>query len=269
MKNDAMNDIRAKRDAAKKIKGKVLAIVSSHDKLGDTGYPTGYWISELAHPYLLFWRAGYEVDVASPKGGKAPVDAWSDPNSPTAQNPDDFISTGLLENKVHNQKLLNTRKLSEIDSGEYVGVWLVGGYGAAFEFADDPDIPRIVENIWNAGGVVGSICHGAPGLLRAKGPDGQYLIKDRELTGFSKTEDQEVEKVVGTPFLKFYVEDELRARGARYKWGGLFQPFAIVSEDGRLVTGQQQFSGEVFGERMLEALERIRAMTKTTRRAAA
>jgi putative intracellular protease/amidase len=247
----------------------VLAIVSSHDKLGDTGYRTGYWISELAHPYLLLWRAGYEVDVASPKGGKAPFDAWSDPNSPVAQNPDDIISIGLLENSVHNQKLFNTRKLSQIDAGEYVGVWLVGGYGAVFEFADDPYITRIVESIWNAGGIVGSICHGVLGLLHAKGPDGQYLIKDRELTGFSKTEDQEVEKIVGSHFLKFYAEDELRARGARYKWGGLFQPFAIVSEDGRLVTGQQQFSGEVFGERMLEALERTRAMAKTTERVAA
>src|SRR5579864_2579286 len=106
MANDAMDDIRKLRDSARNHKGKVLAIVSSHDKLGETGYPTGYWISELSHPYLQLWRAGYEVEVASPQGGKAPVDAWSDPNSPVAQNPDDFISTGLLENRFHNQKLL-------------------------------------------------------------------------------------------------------------------------------------------------------------------
>src|SRR5215469_2877575 len=110
---DAMDNIR--NLASRGSKGKVLAIVSSHDKLGDTGYPTGYWIAELAHPYLLLTDAGYEVDVASPKGGKAPVDAWSDPNSPVAQSPGDFVSTGLLENRFHNAKLLNTKQLVDID----------------------------------------------------------------------------------------------------------------------------------------------------------
>lgn len=251
---DSMEAIR--KLASRGQKGKVLAIVSSHDKLGDTGYPTGYWISELAHPYLLLDRAGYEVEVASPRGGKAPVDAWSDPNSDVAQNPNDFVSTGLLENRFHNKKLLNTKRLADIDPAEYVGVWLVGGYGAAFEFADDPNIPRIVEHIWNAGGIVGSICHGAPGLLEAKTKSGESLIKDRDMTGFSKAEDMEVEKVVGRPFLKFYVEDELRARGARYQSGELFQPFAVISQDGRLVTGQQQFSGQVFGQKLVEALDK-------------
>lgn len=254
MANEAMDDIRRLRDAPRGQHGKVLAVVSSHDKLGDTGYPTGYWISELAHPYLLLWRAGYEVEVASPQGGKAPVDAWSDPNSPVAQNPDDFISTGLLENKLHHQKLLSTQRLAQIDPRDYVGVWLVGGYGAAFEFAQDPDIPRVLRDVWEAGGIVGSICHGAAGLLNVKTSNGEYLVKGQVLTGFSKAEDQQVEKVVGAPFLKYYVEDELGKRGAGYVRGELFQPFATSSENGRLVTGQQQFSGEVFGLKLLQAL---------------
>ncbi|HKW66915.1 MAG TPA: type 1 glutamine amidotransferase domain-containing protein [Terriglobales bacterium] len=258
MANDAMDDIRKLRDSARNRKGKVLAIVSSHDKLGETGYPTGYWISELAHPYLLLWRAGYEVEVASPKGGKAPVDAWSDPNSPVAQSPDDFISTGLLANKLHGQKLSNTKKLSQIDPRDYVGVWLVGGYGAAFEFADDTDIPRILRDTWEAGGIIASICHGSAGWLNAKASNGDYLIQGQVITGFSRAEDQEVERVVGTKFLKFYVEEELTKRGARYTRGELFQPFATVSENGRLITGQQQFSGEVFGAKLLQALESVR-----------
>ena len=195
------------------------------------------------------------------------MDAWSDPNSPVAQNPEDFVSTGLLENKFHNRKLLNTRKLSSINPAEYVGSWLVGGYGAAFEFSDDPDIPRILQRIWDSGGVIGSICHGAPGLFSLRTPDGQYLIKGKDLTGFSKAEDQEVEKVVGSHFLRYYVEDELRARGAHYQHGELFQPFAVVSEDGRLVTGQQQFSGEVFGKKLVETLERTGAVSKAERAA--
>ena len=259
MVNEAMDDIRHLRDGARSHKGKVLAVVSSHDKLGETAYKTGYWISELSHPYLLLWRAGYEVEVASPKGGKAPVDAWSDPNSAVAQNSDDLVSTGLLENKLHNQKLLNTKKLSQINPREYAGVWLVGGYGAAFEFADDPDIPRILREIWETGGIIASICHGSAGWLNALASDGEYLIRGQEITGFSKAEDQQVEKVVGSQFLKFYVEDELTKRGARYVRGELFQPFATVSENGRLVTGQQQFSGEVFGAKLLQALENVRS----------
>jgi putative intracellular protease/amidase len=258
---DRMETIRTRASRAQK--GKVLAIVSSHDKLGDTGYPTGYWIAELAHPYLLLEQGSYEVEVASPKGGKAPVDPWSDPNSAVAQNPGDFVSTGLLENRFHNKKLLNTKRLADVDPAGYVGVWLVGGYGAAFEFDDDPDIPRVIEQIWNGGGIVGSICHGAPGLLRPKERRGERLIKNRVLTGFSKAEDKEVEKVVGRAFLKFYVEDELRAAGALYLSGEPFQPFAVVSDDGQLVTGQQQFSGQVFGQKLVETLDRA-LMRKST-----
>ena len=249
-----MDTIRSLRDASQEHKGKVLAIVTSHDRLGATGYPTGYWMSELAHPYLVLTRAGYEVDIASPKGGKAPVDAWSNPNSGVAQTPHDIVSTGMLENNVTKQKLENTLELTEIKSEDYVGAWLVGGYGAAFEFGENPEIARILSAIWEAGGIVGSICHGAPGLLNVRTPDGEYLVKGRELTGFSKPEDQEVEKTVGSQFLTFYVENELRARGARYHCGELFQPFAVVSGDGRLVTGQQQFSSEVFGEKLVAAL---------------
>lgn len=258
MANDAMDDIRKLRDNARNHKGKVLAIVSSHEKLGETSYKTGFWISELAHPYLQLWRAGYEVEVASPKGGKAPVDAWSDPNSPVAQSADDFVSTGLLENRLHSQKLSATKKLSQINPRDYVGVWLVGGYGAAFEFSDDPDIPRILREVWESGGIIASICHGSAGWLNAKASNGDYLIQGQVITGFSKAEDQEVEKVVGSKFLKFYVEEELTRRGARYTRGELFQPFATVSENGRLVTGQQQFSGEVFGAKLLQALENVR-----------
>jgi putative intracellular protease/amidase len=97
-------------------------------------------------------------------------------------------------------------------------------------------------------------------LLNVRTGSGEYLIKDRDLTGFSKPEDQEVEKMIGSQFLPFYVEDELRALGARYQRGELFQPFAVVSGDGRLVTGQQQFSGDVFGAKLLAALDASRTV---------
>lgn len=252
-----IDHIKALADAGRSRKGKVLAIVTSHDRLGDTGRITGYWMPELAYPYLALTRAGYQVDVASPRGGKAPLDPYSDPSSSTTQNPDDLVCTGLLTNRAHSGKLENTFRLSEILPDAYIGAWLVGGYGAAFEFGGDEDIPRILGALWDAGGVVGAISHGTHGLLNVRTSNGRLLISGRDLTGFAKSEDEVIERVVGSDFLPCYVEDELRARGARYRCAPLFQPFAIASEDGRLVTGQQSFSADVFAEQLTEALEGV------------
>ena len=243
------------RDTVSSGKGKVLAIVTSQDLLGDTGYRTGYWMPELAYPYLALVRAGYDIDVASPLGGNAPVDPNSDPSGPTLQTADTLVCAGLLANEAHRGKLEDTLKLSGVSPEGYVAVWLVGGYGAALEFGSDLDIPGIVGALWDAGGIVGAIGHGAHGLLQVKTSDGNLLIAGREVTGFSKAEDQAVERVVGSSFLPCYVEDELRTRSARYICTDPFQPFAIASEDGRLVTGQQLFSGDVFAKKFREALE--------------
>ena len=251
-----MDEIRARRDADHTSKGRVLAVVTSHDVLGATGYPTGYWISELSHPYLALTRAGYTVEVASPKGGPAPLDGWSDPDSDSAQSPGDFVSTGFLHNPETRALVDRTARLADVDAADYAAVFFVGGYGGAYDLADDPDVQRVARGVWEAGGVVGSICHGAPALVNVTLSDGSHLVGGRHLTGFSKAEDEEVETTVGTPFLEgSYTEDHLRAQGARYESGGLFQPFAVT--DGRLVTGQQQFSGEVFGEHLVAALDAV------------
>ncbi|MGM0590492.1 MAG: type 1 glutamine amidotransferase domain-containing protein [Halobacteriota archaeon] len=239
-------------DAGIEQKGRVLAVVTSHDELGDTGYSTGYWASELAHPYLALVRAGYDVDVASPRGGPAPVDDWSDPNHDQAQDPEDFVSTGLLNNRITRGKLQNTESLAAVDPEPYDGVFFVGGYGAVYDFPDNPGVQRLVEAIWTRGGVVGAICHGTAALLDVQ-VDGGHLVAGRSVTGFSKAEDEAVEAAVGVDFLTDYVEDRLRDCGADYRCADPFDPFAAVSENGRLVTGQQQFSGDVFGEHFVAA----------------
>jgi putative intracellular protease/amidase len=254
-----MDEIRQRRDAETPPDGRVLAVVSSHDELGDTGYPTGWWVSELAHPYLALVEAGYTVDVASPAGGPAPVDAWSDPNDDQAQTPDDFVSTGFLENGVTRRKIEETIPLAAIGPDEYDAVFLVGGYGAMYDFPGNDDLVRIGRDVWERGGVVGAICHGAAGLSDLVDGAGRSLVAGRTVTGFSKAEDREVEETLGAGFIDVYVEDRIRDAGGDYVSGGLFQPFAVTSADGRLVTGQQQFSGATFGEQFVAALERRRA----------
>ena len=253
--------IAASRNTAGQRKGKVLAIVTSHDQLGGTGYRTGYWMPELAYPYLALMSAGYDVEVASPMGGRAPVDPYSDPGSPSSQPADALECTKLLAHEDHRRKLANTLQLSAIKREDYVAVWLVGGYGAALEFGGDMVIPEVVQALWNAGGVVGAIGHGTHGLLHVKTSDENLLIAGRDVTGFSKAEDQAVEQAVGFSFLPSYIEDELRVRSARYQCSDPFQPFAVASEDGRLVTGQQMFSGDVFGKKFIDALEEARDAT--------
>lgn len=253
--NIDMDDIRTHRDGTDGSVGRVLAVVTSHDELGETGYPTGWWVSELAHPYLALTNAGYEVDVASPRGGHAPIDAWSDPNDDAAQTPADFVSTGFLENDITRAKIVDTFALSEVDGHDYDAVFLVGGYGAVYDFPENDDIVRIAREVWEGDGVVGSICHGAAALPSLVGGDGASLVAGRTVTGFSKVEDKEVESTLGAEFLDRYVEDHIREAGGEYVSGEPFQPFAVTSEDGRLVTGQQQFSGEAFGEQLVAALD--------------
>jgi putative intracellular protease/amidase len=252
-----MDDVRTQHDGTNGHKGRVLAVVTSHDELGETGYPTGWWVSELAHPYLALTNAGYEIDVASPKGGRAPIDAWSDPNSEAAQTPADFVSTGFLENNVTRAKIEDTLALAEVDGHDYDSVFLVGGYGAVYDFPGNDEIVRLAREVWEEGGVVGSICHGAAALPSLVDNEGTRLVNGRTVTGFSKVEDREVESTVGAEFLESYVEDHIREAGGQYVSGEPFQPFAVTSEDGRLVTGQQQFSGEAFGEQLVAALETL------------
>lgn len=253
-----MDEIRSEHDAVAGNSGRVLAVVSSHDELGETGYPTGWWVSELAHPYLTLTEAGYVVDVASPAGGAAPVDAWSDPNDEAAQTPDDFVSSGFLENDETSAKIEETLTLADVDPAEYDAVFLVGGYGAMYDFPGNDDIARIGRDVWERGGVVGAICHGGAGLPDLVDSDGRRLVAGRTVTGFSKAEDREVEATLGAQFIDEYVEDRIRDAGGDYVSGGLFQPFAVTSADGRLVTGQQQFSGATFGEQFVAALEQRR-----------
>ncbi len=232
---------------------KVLIVVTSHGTLGSTGYPTGVWLSELTHPYFELIQAGFEVDLASLQGGKPPVDPWSDPANPQGISQNDLVTLGFLHSP-HAAKLEGTLKLSEVDASTYDAVLFSGGNGAIFDYPQAPEVARTLEQLWNDGKIVSTVCHGGAALLEARLADGTPLIQGHEVTAFSNAEETMAQGQIGQEYLPFYLEDELPKRGATYRNGPPFQSYVVVSGGGRLITGQQNFSGAEIGRKLVEAL---------------
>jgi 8-hydroxy-5-deazaflavin:NADPH oxidoreductase len=233
-----------------------LIVVTSHETLGETGLPTGVWLPELTHPYFELVSAGWSVDVASPKGGAAPIDPYSDPRSKETINADDLVSMGFLRTPKHRAKLTRTKKLSRVDAADYDGVLFAGGNGAIFDFATDPSVTQTVEAAWRAGKVVATVCHGAAALLAAKRADGRLIVDGEAVTAFDDEEEAFLRQQVGREWAPFTLESELPKRGAHFRKARAFTPHVVVSGGGRLVTGQNNVSGAAVGRAILEVLTR-------------
>jgi len=229
--------VNAQTSAEKEIfmKKKVLIVVTSHSKLGETGDPTGYYLPEVSHPYFAMVEKGIEVDIASPLGGKAPLDEGS-------RDLSDPINRAFLESKVTMEKLENTLKLSKVRADEYAGILFAGGHGTMWDFAQDATIPELSATIYKNGGIVSAVCHGPAALLNIKNSDGTYLITGKEVTGFSNAEEEAAELTSVMPFL---LETELKKRGASYSSAPLWQGRVVVSH--RIVTGQNPASAHGVG----------------------
>src|SRR5690554_2071307 len=166
---------------------KILIVLTSHDRLGDTGKQTGFWLEELAAPYYAFVDAGAEVTLASPKGGQPPLDPKS--NEPDAQTK---ATERFKADTAAMQDLAQTRKLSEVSIADFDAVFYPGGHGPLWDLADDPDSISLIEQTLQANKPVALVCH-APGVLRhVKAQDGQPLVKGKTVTGFSNTEEDAV-----------------------------------------------------------------------------
>jgi putative intracellular protease/amidase len=222
---------------------KILFVVTSHDKKGATGQPTGYYLSEVSHPWDVLVTAGYEIDFVSPKGGNAPVDGF---------NLEDPINKKFWEDPVYKNKIQNTLKPSEVNPADYVAIHYAGGHGAMWDLADDTEIAAIATKIYEDNGIVSAVCHGPAGIVNIKLSNGKYLIDGKKLNGFTNEEEKAVglEKVV--PFL---LEDTLKERGGIYEKSGLWQEHVTV--DQRLVTGQNPQSAHAVGEAVLLELEKL------------
>jgi putative cofactor-binding repeat protein len=223
---------------------KVLMVLTSHDRLGDTGKPTGFWLEEFAAPYYVLRDADVNITLASPKGGQPPVDPKSD--EPGAQTPAMKRFRGDTEAQ---RALANTVKLSSVSGDDYDAVFFPGGHGPLWDLAENRDAIALIEGLYAAGKPVAAVCHGPAVLRSAKGADGTPLVKGKTVTGFSNTE----EAAVGlTNVVPFSVEDVLKANGGKYSRAADWTSHAVV--DGNLITGQNPASSEATARALLEAL---------------
>ncbi|MGD8164218.1 type 1 glutamine amidotransferase domain-containing protein [Pantoea sp. FN0307] len=223
---------------------KILMVLTSHDRLGDTGKKTGFWLEEFAAPYYIFKDAGISVVLASPQGGQPPLDPKSD--EPDVQTHD---TQRFRQDIAAQQALANTQRLETIDGSKYDAVFYPGGHGPLWDLAEDKHSIALIENLFANGKPVATVCH-APGVLRhVKKPDGTPLVAGKRVTGFTNSEEQAVGLSDIVPFL---VEDELK------KQGGLFertQDWGVWTvTDGHLITGQNPASSAATAEELLKLL---------------
>jgi putative intracellular protease/amidase len=229
----------------------VLFVVSSATKMNN-GWDTGFWLAELAHPYLELTEAGFTADIASLQGGTPSIDPWSDPRNPWGLATHDMISMGFLHMAEPMAKLTHSLKLSEVDLSRYEVIVFAGGNAAMFDMPTDVSVQNAVRTMWENGRIVAALCHGTSALLNVRLSNGRYLLDGKKLTGFSNAEERLVEETLGvTGLMPFWIEDVVPLRGGRYFAEAPWTPFAM--RDGRLVTGQQQYSGRQVAEQILEA----------------
>nr|WP_115714107.1 type 1 glutamine amidotransferase domain-containing protein [Cupriavidus taiwanensis] len=224
---------------------KILMVLTSHDQLGNTGKKTGFWLEEFAAPYSVFKDAGVDLTLASPKGGQPPLDPKSD--DPDAQTE---ATRRFRADTAAQQALASTLTLDQVKADDFDAVFYPGGHGPLWDLAEDKRSIALIEQFDRLGKPVGAVCH-APGVLRhVKGADGQPLVKGKEVTGFTNSEEEAVQLTEVVPFL---VEDVLKASGGRFTRGDDWASHVAVA--GRLVTGQNPASSEAGAEAVLRLLK--------------
>jgi len=226
--NPPSADACAKAVVAAMSPKKIVMVFTNHDKMGDTGKPTGWYLPEAAHPYEVFKEAGFEIVFASPKGGVAPLD----PGSVDASK-DDKIAMAFNDNKELMGLTQTTIPLKDIQASEFQAVFFVGGFGVMWDFPDDENVQRVAKDMYQKDGVVSAVCHGPVALLNVKLDDGSLLVKDKDVTAFTNAEEDAVQCRTVVPYT---CEDKFNEIGAKFSDGGVFQP--NVKQTGRLITGQ-------------------------------
>ena len=226
---------------------KILIVLTSHSKLGNTDEKTGFWIEEFATPYYLFKDAGAQITLASPKGGQPPID-------PTSDLPEN--QTEATKRYKNDEELLslmaNTNILSQVRSEDYDAIFYPGGHGPLWDLTNDIYSIKLIEDFWEEKKPVATVCHSPSVLLKAKDVDGNLIIKGKNVTGFSNEEEDAVKLRDVVPFL---LENELMSKGGFYSKKKPWESYVI--KDGLLITGQNPQSSEAVAEELILLLQEI------------
>jgi len=223
---------------------KVLIVLTSHDKLGDTGKKTGFWLEEFASPYYHLKDAGAVVVLASPLGGQPPLDPKS--HEPDFQTDD---TRRFDDDQAAQDELAKTAKLAEMNAEEFDAVFFPGGHGPLWDLHNNSDSISLIEDFIAAGKPVAAVCHAPAVLLKAKDQNGDPLVKGKNVTGFSNSEEATVELTDVVPYL---LEDQLLALGGVYQKAEDWNSLAVV--DGLIITGQNPASSGAVAEELIKSI---------------
>ena len=241
-------------------RNRVAIVIANPAVSSTTGWPVGFWWSELTHPYHVFAEKGYEVEVFSPDGGKCEADAMSDPNDASGYSRTDLVSQGFIHTPELRALVENTRKVDEIDAAGFDAIVVAGGQAPMFNFAQATGLHRKFVEFYEAGKVAAALCHGTAILAYARLSNGEYLAKGKTVTGFANVEEDFADNAVWSygmlprdkHVMPWRIQDRLGEIGVNFVQSGLWRGFAV--RDGNLVTGQQNFSGEETARAIVAAL---------------
>jgi putative intracellular protease/amidase len=236
-------------------KKRVLMVVANPTTSPQTGWPVGFWWSELTHPYLAFTEAGYDVDIRSPDGGTLEADGFSDPEDDSGYSAADFVSLGFKKSPQHAGLLHETASIEGISCDDYDAVFLVGGQSPMVTFVENRPLHDLVVDFYESGKITSLVCHATCVLLRARLSNGDLLVTGKTWTGFADAEEAYADEFVGQRIQPFWIETEARKlENTNFVIDQMFRPFAV--RDGNLITGQQQFSGAETARLVIDALGR-------------
>ena len=223
---------------------KILMVLTSHSELGNTGEKTGFWVEEFAAPYYVFLDAGADITLASPAGGHPPID-------PKSELPDfqTDATKRFDKDEATKEKLANSAKLEGVNASDYDAVFYPGGHGPLWDLTENTHSIQLIEQFLSEEKPVAAVCHAGAAFLNANDKTGEPIVKGREVTGFSNTEEAAVELLDVVPFL---LEDELKKKGGVYKKASDWNAFAI--QDGLVISGQNPASSVLVAEKLLAQL---------------
>jgi len=224
---------------------KILIVLTSHSELGNTGKKTGFWIEEFAAPYYVFKEAGAEITIASPKGGQPPIDPSSD--TPDNQTP----ATIRFKSDTELQRTLsNSLELSTVSVDDFDGIFYPGGHGPLWDLTNNADSIKLIESFWKSKKPIAAVCHAPSVLLHVKNEKDELILKGKNVTGFTNSEEEAVHLNTIVPFL---LEDELKKSGANYSKKENWASYVV--KDGLLITGQNPASSEAAAKELIKALK--------------